>query len=182
MQPRVETPYWCFRTRVKKSKRENTAQVKLTDTLLSLVLCQSSNFLKRCFISEAGTGSIFRQRTWWTTWIVILNHQTPQKRVLKYIPENRSSRRVKCTLVQALRLCTGCMAHRGSRGIALLFLDHGTRREWGVSVTPRPLFTAGNTWHPLYRRLGGPQGQCRKSCPYQDFFLANIFFWGLVLD
>jgi len=35
---------------------------------------------------------------------------------------------VKCTLVQALRLCTGRTAHRGSRGIALLFLDHGTRR------------------------------------------------------
>jgi len=34
----------------------------------------------------------------------------------------------KCTLVQALRLCTGRTAHRGSRGIALLFLDHGTRR------------------------------------------------------
>jgi len=27
---------------------------------------------------------------------------------------------------------------RGSRGIALLFHDHDTRREWGVSVTPRP--------------------------------------------
>jgi len=36
--------------------------------------------------------------------------------------------KAKCTLVQALRLCTGRMAHRGSRGIALLFLDHGTRR------------------------------------------------------
>ena len=35
---------------------------------------------------------------------------------------------VKLTLVQALRLCTGCTAHRGSRGIALLFLDHGARR------------------------------------------------------
>jgi hypothetical protein len=35
---------------------------------------------------------------------------------------------VKCTLVQALRLCTGRMAHRWSRGIALLFHDHGTRR------------------------------------------------------
>ena len=39
--------------------------------------------------------------------------------------------RVKCTLVQALRLCTGRTAHRGSRGIALPFLDHGTRRGWG---------------------------------------------------
>jgi hypothetical protein len=38
------------------------------------------------------------------------------------------SKRVKCTLVQALRLCTGCMAHTGSRGIALLFHGHGTRR------------------------------------------------------
>ena len=28
----------------------------------------------------------------------------------------------------APRLCTGRTAHRGSRGIALLFLDHGTRR------------------------------------------------------
>jgi len=36
--------------------------------------------------------------------------------------------KVKCTLVQALRLCTGRTTHRGSRGIALLFLDHGTRR------------------------------------------------------
>jgi hypothetical protein len=33
-------------------------------------------------------------------------------------------KKVKCTLVQALRLCTGRTAHRGSRGIALLFHDH----------------------------------------------------------
>jgi len=51
--------------------------------------------------------------------------------------------KVKCTLVQALRLCTGRTAHRGSKGVALLFLDHGTRRWWGVSVTPPPLFTPG---------------------------------------
>ena len=29
--------------------------------------------------------------------------------------------KVKCTLVQALRLCTGRTAHRGSRGIAVLY-------------------------------------------------------------
>ena len=45
--------------------------------------------------------------------------------------------KVKCTRVQALRLCTGRTAHRGSRGIALPFHDHGTRRGWGVSVTRR---------------------------------------------
>jgi len=43
-------------------------------------------------------------------------------------PKQRGKVKVKCTLVQALRLCTGRTAHRGSRGIALLFHDHGTRR------------------------------------------------------
>jgi len=80
---------------------------------------------------------------------------------------------VKCTLVQALRLCTGRTAQRGSRGIALLFLDHGTRKGCGVSVTPRPLFIPrGKTRYPLYRRLGGPQdrsGQVRKISPTQGF-------------
>ena len=38
------------------------------------------------------------------------------------------SKKVKVTLVQALRLCIGRTVHRGSRGIALLFHDHGTRR------------------------------------------------------
>ena len=37
-------------------------------------------------------------------------------------------KKVKVTLVQALRFCTGRTAHRGSRGIALPFHDHGTRR------------------------------------------------------
>jgi len=37
--------------------------------------------------------------------------------------ETHFSVKVKCTLVQALRLCTGRTAHRGSRNIALLFLD-----------------------------------------------------------
>jgi hypothetical protein len=36
--------------------------------------------------------------------------------------------KVKCTLAQALMLCTGRTTHRGNRGIALLFHDHGTRR------------------------------------------------------
>ena len=43
------------------------------------------------------------------------------------------------TLVQALRLCTGRSAHKESRGIDQPFLDHGTRRGGGVSVTPRPI-------------------------------------------
>ena len=61
---------------------------------------------------------------------------------------------VKCTLVHALRLCIGRTVRRGSRGIALLFLDHDTRRWWGVSVTPRPLFTPGKDPVPIVREAG----------------------------
>jgi hypothetical protein len=63
-----------------------------------------------------------------------------------------------CTLVQALRFCTGRTAHRGSRGIALPFLDHGTRRGLGVSVTPRPLFTPGKDPVPIVQVTGWAPG------------------------
>ena len=51
------------------------------------------------------------------------------KGTISYDRNKCSKVKVKVTLVQALRLCTGRTAHRESRGIALLFLDHGTR--WG---------------------------------------------------
>jgi hypothetical protein len=54
-----------------------------------------------------------------------------------------TQKKIKVTLVQALRLCTGRTAHRGSRCIALLIHNHGTRRGRGVNVTSRPLFTPG---------------------------------------
>jgi len=65
---------------------------------------------------------------------------------------------VKCTLVQALRLCTGRTPRRGSRGKALLFLDHDTIRGWGVSVTPRPLFTPGKNPVPIVQEAGWDSG------------------------
>ena len=68
-------------------------------------------------------------------------------------------KKLKVTLVQALRLCTGRTAHTGSRGIALPFHDHGIRRGWTVSVTHRSLFTPGKTRYPLYKRLLGPKGR-----------------------
>jgi len=84
-------------------------------------------------------------------------------RQISYNYSKKVKVKVKCTLVQALRLSTGRTAHRGSRGIALPFLDHGTRRGWGVSVTPRPLFTPGERpgthCTGLYRRLSGHQGR-----------------------
>jgi hypothetical protein len=87
-------------------------------------------------------------------------------------PSSTQKVNVKCTLVQALRLCTSRTAHRRSRGIALLFHDHSTRRGWGVSITPRPLFTPGKGPVPIDRRLGGPQGrsgQVRKISPPPGF-------------
>ena len=67
--------------------------------------------------------------------------------------------KVKVTLVQVLRLSTGRTAHRGSRGIALLF--HDQRHQKGVRGqrhAPAALYPRGKTRYPLYRRLGGPQG------------------------
>ena len=66
--------------------------------------------------------------------------------------------KVQCTLVQALRLCTDRTAHRGIRVIALLFHDHGTRRGWGVSVTPRPLITLGIDPVPIVKKAGWASG------------------------
>jgi len=66
---------------------------------------------------------------------------------------------VKCALVQALRLCTGRTAHRGSRGITLLFHDHGTRRGEGSASRPGRSLPPGETRYSLYRRLGGTQGR-----------------------
>jgi len=66
-------------------------------------------------------------------------------------------KKVNCTLVQALRLCTGRTARRGSRGIALLFLGHGTSKG-EVSVTPRPPFTPGKDPVPIVQEAGLASG------------------------
>jgi hypothetical protein len=65
---------------------------------------------------------------------------------------------LQCTLVQALRLCTGYTAHRRSRGIVLLFLDHDTRWGWGVSVMPQPLFTPGKDPVSIVQEVGWAPG------------------------
>jgi len=45
-------------------------------------------------------------------------------------------KQAKCTVVEALRLCTGRTAHRGSRGIVLLILDLG--EDGGEWLTAPP--------------------------------------------
>jgi len=54
--------------------------------------------------------------------------------------------------------CTGRTAHRGNRGVALLFLGHGTRRGWVVSFTPRPLFIPGKDPLPIVQEAGWAPG------------------------
>ena len=66
--------------------------------------------------------------------------------------------RVKCTIVQELRLCKGRTAHTGSRSIALLFHDRGTRGVWVVSSTPRPIFTPGKDPVPIVQETGWALG------------------------
>jgi hypothetical protein len=66
--------------------------------------------------------------------------------------------KLKVNLVHALRLCTDCTTHRGSRVIALLFHDHGTRRGLGVSVTPRPHFTPGKDPVPIVQEAAWVPG------------------------
>ena len=61
--------------------------------------------------------------------------------------------KVKCTLVQSLTLCAGRTARRGIRSIALLFLDHGTRRGEGPASTRSRSLPPGKTRYPFYRRL-----------------------------
>ena len=98
--------------------------------------------------------------TWWNPYIELFSVNAHHRNwnLLRFVPENKSSTmvnlKVKCTLVQALRLCRDRTAHKGSRVIALLFLDHGTRRGWGVSVTPWPLFTPGKDSVPFVQEAG----------------------------
>jgi hypothetical protein len=80
--------------------------------------------------------------------------------------------KLKCTSVQALKLCTGRTAHTESRGIALLFLDHGLEGRERSASRPGLSLPPGKTRYPLFRRLGGPQdrsGQVRKISPPPEF-------------
>jgi len=63
------------------------------------------------------------------------------------------------------------VAQRVGKGIALLFHDHGTRRGWVVSSTPRPHFTPGKYPVPILQEAGWaprPVWMGRKSRSHQD--------------
>ena len=59
------------------------------------------------------------------------------------------------------------VAQRVGRGMALLFHDRGTRREWVVSSTPRPHFTPKKDSVPILQEAGcapGPAWMGEKIC------------------
>ena len=68
--------------------------------------------------------------------------------------------------VQALRFLTGCTAHRGISCIAILFLDHGTRSWWGISVTPRPHFTPTKDTVSFVQEAGWAPGPVWTGAEY----------------
>ena len=68
--------------------------------------------------------------------------------------------KVKCTLVQALRLCTGRTAHRRRVMVYLYpFLTTALEGGEGSASGPGRSLPPGKTRYPLYRSLGGPQGR-----------------------
>ena len=81
-------------------------------------------------------------------------------------------KKVKVTLVQALRLCTVHTAHRGSRVIALLF--HDQRHSKGVMGQRHAPAALCPQERPGTHCTGGWMGpragldRCRKSDPHQD--------------
>ena len=74
------------------------------------------------------------------------------------INKEREVKKVKVTLVHALRLCTGRTAHKWSRGIALPFMNTALEGVRGQSQAPAALYP-GKDRCQLYRRLSGPQGR-----------------------
>jgi len=80
-------------------------------------------------------------------------------------------KKIKCTLVQALSLCTGRTPRRGSRGIALLFLDHGTKGVRGQHHAPAAFYPRERPGTHCTGGWVGPRGgldRCGKSRPHRD--------------
>ena len=101
-------------------------------------------------------------------WITLPLLVHKEKRMSCYVSKisMMSKEKVTCTIIEALRLCTGRTAHKGSRGIALLFLDHGTRRGWGVSFMPWPLFTPVKDPLSIVQEAGWAPGPVSTGVEY----------------
>ena len=90
------------------------------------------------------------------------------------------------------------VAQRVGRGIALLFHDRGTRREWVVSITPRPYFNPRKDPVPIVQEAGWaprpvwtdekprpigiryPGGPVRSQSLYRLIYRAHSVAWSCV--
>jgi hypothetical protein len=88
------------------------------DEFRSFLVC----WLFKDVLSEA---DIMEIHVWW---VLFVFKESARVATLVGCLKVKVKVKVMCTLVQALRLCTGRTAHRERRGIALPFHDHGTRR------------------------------------------------------
>ena len=68
-----------------------------------------------------------------------MNLKESQSHLLNFLLFGPIKKEVKCTLVQALMLCTGPTTHKGSRGIALPFHDRGVRGQRHAPAALYPL-------------------------------------------
>jgi hypothetical protein len=90
-------------------------------------------------------------KNWVKSWLCVLDcalYSCVSQHFLKKTSSGKVGRQVS-PFLQATKVL------RESRGIALLcLLDLGTRRVWGVSVTPRPLYTPGKDPVPIVQEAG----------------------------
>ena len=83
----------------------------------------------------------------------VMLYTVPVSKKLNIAVSYSTYKNVKCTIVQALRLCIGRTVHRGSRCMALPFLDHGTRADEGSAARP-DRFTTRKDPVPILQEAG----------------------------
>ena len=118
---------------------------------------------------ERGSGKDLGEKQ---PWVLSQHVSGRNKEIEKHNRKKKQQVKVKCTLVQAVRLCTVRTAHRGSRGIAQFFMTPALEGDEGSASRHGPSLPPGKTQYPLYRRLGEPQGrsgQVQKIPPPPGF-------------
>jgi len=133
---------------------------------LSLSLCRKScsvldNVEKYCRAGKATDHNIIRPCALHAGYLML---QTQTQNTLYLLL-------LHCNSEVKFSRCRPGVAQRVGRGIALLFHDHGTRRGWVVSSTPRPHFTPGKNLVPIVQEAGwapGPVWAGGKSRPRRD--------------
>jgi len=90
--------------------------------------------------------------------IIVLNCHVPNACRVVDLGQILYEVKVKVTLVQALRLCTGRTAHRGSRGKALLCHDMALEGGEGSASRPGHSLPPGKDPVPIVQEAGWAPG------------------------